>query len=344
MSAGDAGEPPSWFEASERSLDPLLNAASLLALVEGAEANGLLRALRRTTTPSEAARDTGLPEQRVRDICDALVAGEVAERVGSGIRLTADWDALTSATAFSPLADGLRMNDVTTRSLRDLSGRGGFPELSPADRLAYATAVSPNPFSPALVAAVRQGAWTPQSIRVRLREEDRHLELGCGVAGRILCALQAFPAMTAVGVELDPDIAAEARRRSERLGVADRFVVVCGDAASVRLDGVFDVVAWSQFFFPEASRPGTLATAYAALNPGGLIVAPLLGDDDAAAVEPHGTEARSLAVSRVVHGGWGVPARSATDLVDEMTAAGFIDAAATSAAESPLRMVYATRP
>ena len=62
MSAGDAGEPPSWFEASERSLDPLLNAASLLALVEGAEANGLLRALRRTTTPSEAARDTGLPE------------------------------------------------------------------------------------------------------------------------------------------------------------------------------------------------------------------------------------------------------------------------------------------
>ena len=58
-------EPPSWFEAAERTLDPLLNAASLLALVEGAEASGLLRALRSTTTPSEAARDTGLPEARV---------------------------------------------------------------------------------------------------------------------------------------------------------------------------------------------------------------------------------------------------------------------------------------
>ena len=87
-----------------------------------------------------------------------------------------------------------------------------------------------------------------------------------------------------------------------------------------------------------------LATAYAALKPGGLIVAPLLGDEDAAAAEPHGTEARSLAVSRVVHGGWGVPSRSASDLVDEMTAAGFVDAAVTPAAESPLRIVHATRP
>ena len=171
-------EPPSWFEASERTLDPLLNAASLLALVEGAEASGLLRALRSTTTPSEAARETGLPEAGCSDICDALVVGEIAERAGSRIRLTADWDALTSATAFAPLSDGFRMSDVTTRSLRHLSGQGGFAELSPADRLAYARAVSPNPFSPALVAAVRQGAWTPASIRIRVREEDRHLELG----------------------------------------------------------------------------------------------------------------------------------------------------------------------
>ena len=208
---------------------------------------------------------------------------------------------------------------MNIRSLRDLAGQGGgFEDLSTADRLTYARAVSRNPISPALVALVRQAAWTPASIRARARDEDRHLELGCGVAGRILCALQAFPSMTAVGVELDPDLAAEARRRSERLGVAGRFVVVCADATSVRLDGVFDIVAWSQFFFTEASRPGTLATAYAALKPGGLILAPLLGDDHAAAAEPHGTEARSLALSRVVHGGWGVPGRSTTELVDEI--------------------------
>jgi hypothetical protein len=77
---------------------------------------------------------------------------------------------------------------------------------------------------------------------------------------------------------------------------------------------------------------------------GGLILAALLGDDDAAAAEPHGTEARSLALSRVVHGGWGVPGRSATELVDEISAAGFADAAVTPAAESTLRIVFATRP
>lgn len=84
MSAGAAVQPPSWFEASERTLDPLLNAASLLALVEGAEASGLLRALRRTTNPSVAARDTGLPEPRVRDICDALVAVRSPSGWGQG--------------------------------------------------------------------------------------------------------------------------------------------------------------------------------------------------------------------------------------------------------------------
>jgi DNA-binding IclR family transcriptional regulator len=141
MSGGDAVEPPSWFEASAKTLDPLLNAASLLALVESAEASGLLRALRVTATPSEVARETGLPESQVRDICDALAAGGVAERVGTGIRLTADWDALTSAAAFAPLADGLRMNDVMTRTLRDLPGQGGFADLSTADRLTYAGAV-----------------------------------------------------------------------------------------------------------------------------------------------------------------------------------------------------------
>ena len=58
MPGEDPVEPPSWFEASERTLDPLLNAASLPALVEGAEASGLLRALRVTATASEVARET----------------------------------------------------------------------------------------------------------------------------------------------------------------------------------------------------------------------------------------------------------------------------------------------
>src|SRR6478735_3175662 len=148
----DAAEPPSWFEASERVLEPLVNARMLLALVEGAERAGLLRAMRTTTTVSELARATGLSEPRVRDICAALVANDVAEPEGFAVRLTPAWTALTGPAAFAPLASALRLGDVGADALTDLSGGSGFAELSSEDRLSYASAVSPDPFSPGVVA------------------------------------------------------------------------------------------------------------------------------------------------------------------------------------------------
>ena len=244
MSECPSPEPLSWFEAVERSLDPLLNASALLALVEGAEACGLLRAMRVGTTAEAVARETGLTEDRVSDVCAALVSGGVVERDGSLLRLAPDWDVITGAAAFAPLADSLRMNEVVGRSLRRLPGGGGFAELSPADRLTYARAVSPNPFSPALVAAVRRA----RGHRSRSESECVTMtgtwsSVRRGRADAVRAA--GLPAMTAVGVELDPDLAAEARQRAERLGVADRFEVVCGDASTVRLDGAFDVAAWT---------------------------------------------------------------------------------------------------
>jgi hypothetical protein len=74
-----------------------------------------------------------------------------------------------------------------------------------------------------------------------------------------------------------------------------------------------------------------------------MLMAPLLAhetrDDD-----PFVTGARSVALSQVVHGGWGVPGRSAADLVDEVTTAGFIDAVAASTPGSGVSLVAATRP
>ncbi len=344
MNEGGPVEPPSWFEASEQVLDPLVNARMLLALVQGAEALGFFRAMQESSTLASLARETGLSEQRVRDVCAALVANEVAELDGSGVRLTPAWAALTGPAALAPLGTALRLGDVGAQTLQDLSGGGGFAGLSRADRVAYASAVSPNPFSAAIVAAMRAGVGIPDAVRGRLKDGDRHLELGCGVAGRILCLLQAFPTLTAVGVELTPDLAAEAERRAVALGVADRFEVVCADATAVRLEGTFDVAFWSQFFFPEASRAGTLATAYNALRPGGLLLAPLLGDPSVAESDPHGASARSLALARVVHGLWGVPDRSPDELATEVAAAGFVDVAVSAAPDAGVLVVVGTRP
>jgi SAM-dependent methyltransferase len=228
--------------------------------------------------------------------------------------------------------------------MRDLFAADGWGGLTDADRLAFATSVSPDPFSDAMVALVRSRAGTPPAARKRLRDDDRILEIGCGAAGQLLCTLQAFPRTTAVGVERREDLAAEARRRSEVLGVADRFDVVVGDAAVVRFDEAFDVVAWSQFFFPAESRAGALATAYASLRPGGLLIAPLLIDDTSDDEQPKDTQARSAALLQVVLGGWGVPARSAADLVEEVTLAGFADAVAASTPGTGVALVAATRP
>ncbi len=191
---------------------------------------------------------------------------------------------------------------------------------------------------------MRAGVGIPDAVRGRLHDGDRHLELGCGVAGRILCVLQAFPTLSAVGVELAPDLAAEAQRRGAALGVADRFEVLCADATTVRPDGFFDVAFWSQFFFPAASRAGTLATAYHALRPGGMLLAPLLGDPSVAESDPHGSSARSLALARVVHRLWGVPDRSPDDLADEVAQAGFVDVVVSAAADAGVLVVVATRP
>ena len=137
------------------------------------------------------------------------------------------------------------------------------------------------------------------------------LELGCGVAGRVLAMLQAMPGMRAVGVELSDDLAAEAVRRAEALGLTDRFEVLVTDAAAFDRPAAFDRGYWSQFFFAEASRGPALETMMRSLRSGGVMEAPLLGDPGELAAEPHGQVARERAVFRVVLGSWGVPDRSA---------------------------------
>src|SRR3954468_19233125 len=167
MNEGGPVEPMSWLEASEQVLDPLVNARMLLALVDGAQAAGLFRALQGSSTVADLARETGLSEQRVRDVCAALVANEVAELDGSLVRLTPAWAALSGPAAFAPLGSALRVGDVGAQTLQDLSGGRGFAGLSSADRVAYASAVSPNPFSAAIVAAMRAGVGIPDAVRGR---------------------------------------------------------------------------------------------------------------------------------------------------------------------------------
>ncbi len=332
-------EAPSWFEAAQQVLDPLLQAQSLLALVAGAHRAGLLAAATTWVTPDEMVEATGLDLQRTRDIVRALAAGGVLQERSDAYRLATAWQVLTGRTAFAPLAETLTAGVADAQALRALGSGGDYWTVPPEDRYAYARAVSPDPFAAGLVSLFRAGVMTTPGVHERLTAGARHLELGCGLAGRILCLLQAHPQMTAVGVELAPDLAREAQRRAEQLGVADRFQVVVGDAGTVDVGTGFDTAQWSQFFFAEPARAGALRTLHTAMRPGGLLEAPVLGDHEAMAGDPHGVDARGYALVRVVHGSWGVPERTPEALVTEVADAGFVD---VRAGRSPSGLVRLT--
>ena len=332
---------PSYFDAYEEALRPLHAASNLLQLLGWADEVGLLRALA-TPLPLD-----GLPElaetsePTVVAACQAMLAAGVLEKSGAGVRLTAPWLALTRPGAVVPLSVSLAQGDVSGRLLR--GGGDTYWSLPAADRLTFARAVSPDPYSDELVASVRAGLERdPEQSRVLAG--GRALELGCGVAGRLLTYLRAVPELRAVGVELSQDLADEAGRRAHELGLDDRFAVVCCDAADFVDDEPFDFGFWSQFFFPEHSRPGALATLLRSVRPGCPVTAPLGADFEAMQLDPTGPEARVYTMFRVILASWGVPERRPAQLVAEFEAAGFVGATVVSRAMVPTPGVRATVP
>jgi SAM-dependent methyltransferase len=275
----------------------------------------------------------------VHALCEVLLVHDVVEPVGAALRLTPSWQTLLAPDAVVTLADLLASAHVEGRLLREAAEGVDYWTMPSEDRVLFARAISPNPFAPALVTAFRSQLEADPTA-TPLAEGGVLLELGCGVAGRVLTMLQALPAMRAVGVELSEDLADEARRRASALGVDDRFEVVCTDAGDFSRPGSFDQGFWSHFFFPEHARPAALRTLRTSLRSGALASARLLGDDESQRADPRGPEARHLAVFRVILDGWGVPDRDRDSLAAEFEQAGFLDVDCVGGGpEGPVRVV-----
>ena len=331
-----------FFAAFDRVL-PTLTSTGLVALVRGAERAGLMHALIDPATVEEVAERTGLAEDRVEALCEALATFDVLVTGGSRYQLSPVWQALTGPGAFVALADLLAGVEVEGRLYRTLGEGGDYWSMPSEDRVTFARAVSPNPFSPGLVAAFRAAAEQDPDSEA-LAAGGRYLELGCGVAGRILTNLQAFPRLHAVGVELSEDLVEAARDRAERLGLTDRFEVVHEDARTFDPPESFDFAFWSQFFFPESSRSDALATLFRSLRPGGIAWAPCAVDFDQVQKNPDGAEARAYALRRLLLRAWGVPERTGDELCAEFAAAGFTDLSTSGGGGNGPVRVRAVRP
>jgi tRNA1(Val) A37 N6-methylase TrmN6 len=98
---------------------------------------------------------------------------------------------------------------------------------------------------------------------------DRVLDLGCGLGSVLLITAWAFPAAELVGLELNPELAAFARRNVARNGCGGRVRLVEGDLRDLALlDGLgeFDLVTGSPPYFPPGSGTPCADTARAAAH------------------------------------------------------------------------------
>lgn len=301
--------PPSAVLAA---VDQLATASEQAALVRLGLSSGLLVHCGEWVTLHDLAGTINAAETAVHDVCTALVAVGALQRDGDRVRLSTSWLPLAQGGLDVMLARTLDGSEVRRGLIGDaLSAPPTYWELASEPRRALAESVT-------LATTTAFGRAAAHGIIAEIPGLDeqlagvRWLELGCGVAGMLLGTLQHYPDMRAVGVDIAADLLDVARTRARELGVGDRVRFVACDARTYRDSEPFDLVFWSQFFFPAETRAETLRNAYARLRPGGMLVCPVLPADR--------TSLNALITNR-----WGVPAVSAEELAAEVTAAGFAD-------------------
>jgi len=325
-------------------LNPLIASVQLLGLLRGALKCGILSVTRTLRTPTQIAAAVGLPEDLVVNFCRAFDAHGVFVRENGAYRLEDRWAILVDQEMPTSLQDSINYAFAQSEALEHIGTQEtDYWDVKSADRLALAKGVTLDPASPHTSGAFRAiiQECAPE-VHARMSTGCRYLELGCGVGGFLVGLLQAYPDMIAVGVELAADLREEAQRRAVTCGVSDRVRLHHGDASCFMESEAFDFVFWSQFFFPVASRAGTLQAAFNALKPGGFLMAPLQPEPSILDTDLHSEQGKAYALHRVRYGAWGIPAVGAQDLQHEMEKAGFVS---TRLGVTPMnRVIVAERP
>ena len=102
----------------------------------------------------------------------------------------------------------------------------------------------------------------------------RLLEIGCGSGYYIRYAATRNPSLTAIGLELQPDVAELARRNIAQWNLQDRVAIETGDIRTRKCEPDFDIATLYNniYYFPVGARVALLAHVRRCLRPGGFLL------------------------------------------------------------------------
>lgn len=147
----------------------------------------------------------------------------------------------------------------------------------------------------------------------------RLLEIGCGTGAHIRAAAALNPNLTAVGVELQAEVADLARANIAAAGLAGRVEIIVADALELQPRAEFDLVTLHQniYYFPPDARVDVLRRLGGQLAPDGQLLITTIVRDSGPVSAPLNL--------------WGALTKGASrlplpdELVADLSAAGYLD-------------------
>ncbi len=301
----------------------LLFAEQAASLVRSCLASGFLDAAQEPASPGELAAATQVAPTVAEALCEALWALEIFDRVDERFQLSPGLQALLSPTAPLPLRHAFEQSAQYRRLFADSARPEGLGQPTPEVRLAIARGVWGQAASPVALASFATVDEQMPEVRRIWQRGGRHMELGCGAGRDLLRVAVPYPAMSVVGVDLEPSVLEEVMRQARELGIADRVSTRCCDAGAIADAGSFDTIVWSQMFFPASVRPGVIEVIRRALKPGGYLILPLLKEAPADEAARRSQVGRQVSLSTVLWRSWRLAWLGREQVRTELEASGF---------------------
>jgi SAM-dependent methyltransferase len=305
------------FRATDRLEEALWTVNALAVALE----TGLLADLAGPVRIGKAVERTGLPAPAAEAVLDVLVglgfatreagadAGGDVFRAGAGVQALLADSVVSPGLAAALRAPLLQAEDFRRRAMEGTVGPDGwrFTDRGVVEAqgdLSAAMAEKALPklrFLPGLVPALRK----PGALL---------LDVGAGAAGVSLALCRRFPALRAVALEPAPASAAVARAKVAEAGLSDRVEVRAKRIEHLSGGERFDLVFLPQMFLPDPVFGAAARNVFAALKPGGWLLAAVLGR--------RGADSRS-AVARLRTALWGGNLRDDAAVAGTLRAARF---------------------